>query len=108
MDLETALFMGDLATFERIEKLCGAAQPLLRTTDDSPFRCPPGAQIPREEFLAQRLQPTDAGEMILAGKAALENAPLDRDEWLGGVHLRSGEPMWMWNPDAGNFLLREP
>jgi len=108
MALETALFIGDWATFERIAKLCAGPSPLLRTADGTPFRYNPGAAIPRQEFLAQRLDLTGTGETILAADAAAKRIPVARDEWLGGVHLQTGRPMWMWTPEDRTFLLVDP
>lgn len=107
MTLETELFIGDWATFQRIAKLCGGAHPLLRTADGEPFRYPPTA-IPSQQFLAQRLELTGAGEAILATDGARDHTPVVRDEWLGGVHLQTGRPMWMWAPEDRSFLLVEP
>lgn len=104
MELETALFIGDWTTFDRIARLCAEPAPLLPTADGKPFRHPPAAAISREEFLAQRLKLTDAGETALATDPTGELLPRPRDEWLGGVHLQSGAPMWMFDPRSRNFL----
>ncbi len=105
MGLETALFAGDWRTFEHIADLCNARTPLLRCAPGGPFRHPPVAQISRAEFLQQRLAVTGAGEEVLALRLNA-SALMDRDAWLGGVHLSSGRPMWMWDPAQRRRVLR--
>jgi hypothetical protein len=64
-------------------------------------------QIAREEFLKQRLSLTRVGAQVLAG--TLDAAGLiERDEWLGGVHFQTGQPMWTWDADGKQLELREP
>jgi hypothetical protein len=108
MALEDALFIGDWATFERIAKLCADPRPLLATKDGAPFRHPPVTEMLRERFLAQRLELTGDGEEVLAADGARPSVPIARDEWLGGIHLRTGQPMWMWDPEDRRFLLVDP
>jgi hypothetical protein len=106
MGRETTLFEGDWRTFEHIADLCNARTPLLRCEPDGTFRHPPVAQISRAEFLEQRLAVTSAGEEVLALRLDA-SALMDRDEWLGGVHLSSRRPMWLWDPVQRKCILRQ-
>jgi hypothetical protein len=103
-DCETVLFEGDLRTFKHIADLCSAPAPLLNSEPYGAFRFPPNARISRDDLLGQRLQITSAGELALAGTLAT-SSPIVRDEWLGGIHFLSGQPMWMWNPDHKKIRL---
>ena len=111
MNLESALFIGDWATFRHIARLCRAEHPLLRCGHDGPFLHPPQDDISRDAFLAQRLSLTRAGDALIAGARA-ETAAIERDAWLGGVHLRTGQPprqpIWMWDATAGALRLTSP
>lgn len=104
MNLEEVLFLGDWTTFRHIAGLCRAAIPLLRCTPGPTFECPPEMEIPRTEFLAQRLSLTDDGKRVLAGDLHARQA-LARDIWLGGVALDSGAAMWMWDADNRRLEL---
>ncbi len=108
MDLETALYIGDEKTFSHIATLCnGDGQPLLSCLPREPFRYPPHDQLKPDVFRAQWLQLTDLGRRVLEG-------PIDafglikRDQWLGGVHLRSDLPIWTWDTARKALRLREP
>jgi hypothetical protein len=104
MECETVLFEGDLRTFKHIEDLCSAPAPLLNSEPYGVFHFPPNKTISRADLLGQRLRVTSMGEQVLAG--AVESLPVMlRDEWLGGVHLSSAHPMWMWNPDQKKLRL---
>jgi hypothetical protein len=106
MGRETALFEGDWRTFEHIADLCNAHTPLLRCEPDGIFRRPPVAQIPNAEFIEQRLEATGAGEEVLALRLNASTL-MDRDVWLGGVHLSSAQSMWMWDPAQRKCVLRQ-
>lgn len=106
MEFEDALFIGDWPTFRRIAMLCEAEVALLHCTPHGRFRHQPVDNISADELTAQRLDVTDAGRDVLAGSRSAA-AWLIRDEWLGGVHLKSGEPMWMWDPRLGRLVLNE-
>jgi len=96
MGLETALFMGDLLTFRNIANLCGARIPLLLCEPKGEFVYPPDMTISRDEFRQQRLSVTETGERILSGDIDARDA-VERDFWLGGVHINSRQTMWMWD-----------
>ncbi len=96
MELESVLYMGDWTTFRRINGLCSGATPLLKCEPDGRFHYPPDENFSRQAFAAQSLHLTEAGQEVISGKRSAQQL-LDRDEWLGGVHLKSGTPMWMWD-----------
>ncbi len=104
MDCERVLFEGDLRFFKHVADLCGAPAPLLKSEPYGTFHYPPNMMISRDDLLGQRLRLTDIGKQVLAG--ALEaSSVIVRDEWLGGVHFLSTQPMWMWNPDHKKIRL---
>ena len=108
MDLETALYIGDSGTFDHIATLCnGDDRPLLSCTLRGPFRYPPHDRLPPDEFRAQRLQLTNWGRQVLEGTIEAFSL-IKRDQWLGGVHLRSDQPMWTWDSSHRTLTLREP
>jgi hypothetical protein len=103
--LETVFYMGDTHTFRRIDGLCGGRLPLLRCEPQGGFRTSGNSAIAPEDFRKQTLSLSDMGARVLAG--SLDGADIiARDEWLGGVHLLSGQPMWTWDADAGQLKLK--
>ena len=104
MDLETALYIGDWRTFWTIDTLCKAA---LLTCEPGPFWHPPGSVAERKAFLDQRLYLTDEGRRVVSGKRHAADL-IDRDMWLGGVHLRSDRPMWTWDAQNARPVMRDP
>lgn len=99
---ETALFIGDLPTFAHIAQLCDAS--LLRCSAGQ-FQMPPRDGSSPGAFRGQRLYLADRAEAILA-RGADAFGQIDRDQWLGGVHLRSDRPMWTWDAEDAKFLER--
>ena len=106
MDLESVLYMGDWSTFSRINVLCAGPNPLLRCEPDGTFRYPPDEQFPPKAFGAQSLHLTQAGKEVAWGKRSAHPL-LSRDEWLGGVHLKSGAPLWTWDRENQRLLRQE-
>lgn len=106
MDLESVLYMGDWSTFSRIDVLCSGPHPLLRCEPDGKFHYPPSEQIPPEAFKAQSLHLTEAGKDVAAGNRSAHGLLL-RDEWLGGVHLKSGAPLWTWDRENQRLFRQE-
>ncbi len=104
MNQEEVLFMGDWSTFRLIEDLCRPNVPLLRCSPGPMFKYPPDLTITRDAFLAQNLALTDNGHRVLAGKTSAIGK-IQRDLWLGGVAIKSGSPMWMWDDDNGRIEL---
>ena len=107
MDLESALFIGDWSTFAVIAHLGNGAHPLLHCDSGGAFRYRPQSEISREAFRSQNLRLTEAGEQVLAGHRDAFGL-LRRDNWLGGVHLKSERPMWTWDADSKSLKIRAP
>ncbi len=105
MDLETVLFMGDWPTYRRIGGLCGGDDPVLLCDSDEPFRFPPHDRLDPDAFRAQRLGISNTGRRILSGERDAFDT-LRRDEWLGGVRVKSGVAMWTWNTEAERLERR--
>ena len=64
-------------------------------------------QVAADTFAAQELSLTLEGEAVLAGEQSACTY-MQRDEWLGGIYLCSGTPMWLWNADRSTFELTAP
>nr|MCH9765572.1 hypothetical protein [Alphaproteobacteria bacterium] len=60
-----------------------------------------------EAFRNQRLRLTAVGQEVVAGECDAFGIMV-RDWWLGGVHLKSGEPMWTWDADGQSLRIRKP
>ncbi len=107
MDLEAVLFIGDWTTFSRIADLCSEPNPLLLCAPGGVFRHPPSEDFSRKAFAEQVLSLTPEGRDVQSG--ARSARPLrSRDEWLGGVHLNSSGPMWVWDRTEQKLTLQEP
>ena len=104
MNREDVLFMGDWSTFRKIDLLCQAKQPLLHCAPGPEFQYPPKMTIAREDFLAQSLTLTEIGLSVLSGNAHATDM-IERNLWLGGVQLRSKQPLWMWDDDNDRLEL---
>jgi hypothetical protein len=66
----------------------------MERASESPLVRAEGA--PGERIFANRLTLTDAGRAVLNGRRDWhELAP--RPRWVGGVHVRPGEPGWRWD-----------
>ncbi|PTX57017.1 uncharacterized protein DUF1835 [Litoreibacter ponti] len=101
MDHETHLFIGDWRSFSTLAQLNKAG---LLDCSPAPFWHPPTPDR-REQFISQKFALTELGRAVLDG-ARDAFAVMDRDMWLGGVHLKSGQPMWVWDTDK--LVLRQP
>tara|TARA_R110002110_G_scaffold38465_29_gene125582 strand:- start:5335 stop:6357 length:1023 start_codon:yes stop_codon:yes gene_type:complete len=104
MNFETALFIGDWPTFAHLETLCNMS--LLACTPH-PFVRPSRPGADQQRFRNQQFRLTDAATQVLNGRANAIDL-IHRDAWLGGVHLRSDQPMWTWQADGARFVLRPP
>lgn len=111
MDFENYLYIGDWKTYGHIALLCAGPRPLLTCqqgeTKNTLFRFPPEISPMSETFRNQRLQLTQAGEEVLAGARSAFDL-IKRDQWLGGVHLNSNEPMWCWDEAEQNLISKNP
>jgi len=106
MDQERWLFGGDLRFFQHVADLTNGEKPLLACAPDPKFQVPYWDKIDRETFLAQRLSLSSVGKAVLAGTATAFDS-LHRDIHLGGVHVRSGAPMWTWNRQREALQLQD-
>ncbi|WP_413204592.1 hypothetical protein [Rhodospirillum sp. A1_3_36] len=102
MDLETVLFLGDWAFFDRVASLCAGEDPLLALEGGGVFLRPEGWEGPSEAFRAQRLMVTDRGCVVLAG---LDSERWPRDEWLGGVRVNTADAHWCWDGLLERFVV---
>jgi hypothetical protein len=103
MELETALFIGDWSTYAVIQRLCRAK---LLVCDPAPFWYFAVSAEERQAFKDQRLIITAKGRAILGGDCDPANT-IERDQWLGGVHIQSGYPHWVWNAEMADFVFIE-
>lgn len=102
MDCETRLFIGDTRTYSVIFDLCMAGY---LTCEPNDFWHPPLSKSERMSFRRQKLALTEQARSILDGKSnAVES--YTRDQWLGGVHLKPGEPVWMWDADQRTLVQK--
>lgn len=88
MALETALYIGDWRTFSCLRDLAAGDTPLVRLTGND-----------TDDFLTRTVTLTEAGHHTLS-ETPSDVAPRERDLWLGGVHIVSGDNEWLWDPDA--------
>jgi hypothetical protein len=93
MDMETALFIGNWHTYWVLDMLqiadlieTGGPKRAVNLTD----------RAAREAFLGQSFALTDKGMRVLSGEIEPSGA-MQRDQWLGGVHIKSGAPLWFWD-----------
>lgn len=96
MMLETVYFMGDWTVFSQVATLCSGKTPLLKTKSSNAFIHPRDITGGLNEIAKQRLQLTDKGRQVLSGEMNAGTV-IDRDTYLGGVLIKSDQPMWMWD-----------
>tara|TARA_R110000772_G_scaffold87094_18_gene181873 strand:+ start:489 stop:1502 length:1014 start_codon:yes stop_codon:yes gene_type:complete len=106
MDYETALFIGDWRTYSCIAALCAGEQALLRRDGVGRFWYPPHTRTETETFRKQRLWPTKVAEQILDGRRDAFDL-IQRDHWLGGIHLQSDRSMWTWDAGSKSLKIRD-
>ena len=100
MQMENHLFAGDWRIFSHINDLCQWG--LLECKSGKSFQYPPHFLIPQEEFKKQEVVLTDTGyEVLVQKQSGFDN--IIRDEWLGGVHLKTGVPFWIWDNNNQSF-----
>lgn len=101
---EEVVYLGDWSVWARLATLAAGPTPLVAQAGGAPFIAPT-AYPPADDFLAQRLALTDAGQGTLAGQFDWITAH-GIDSWRGGVHLRSPDAIWRW--DAATRRLVPP
>ncbi|MDH3695460.1 MAG: hypothetical protein OER96_12915 [Gammaproteobacteria bacterium] len=92
MELESELFIGDWPTYSHISSLCNSRYPLLQCKSNSTFLHPYDGQISCEQFREQQLSITTNGKQVLSGQRDAVDL-IERDQWLGGVHIKTGALM---------------
>ena len=95
----TMVQFGDGVFVAFLERLSTCRVPLLAFEDGKPVERKL-LQIDRRAFWKTRLMLTQAGEDVFTRRKDHVNLG-NLDRWLGGVHLRSGFPLWRWDSDAG-------
>ncbi len=104
MELESVLFIGDWPTYTHIGSMCNTPHPLLECEPNRTFQHPYVRQISSEEFREQKLSLTAAGKQLLSGQLRATDF-IERDFWLGGVHLKTGQSMWVWDADSQQLKI---
>ena len=106
MALESVLFIGDWATYKTIAEMRNRDQALITCAPGDAFYHPPTVNIPREKFIQQRLHITPLGEKVLSGQENAINI-IERDFWLGGVHINTHKSFWMWHSEDRKMVLKD-
>ncbi len=89
--MEESPYLGDTTFFSYLDDLAGAKHPALAPLRGEFLRSSLSRDCPE-----QPLQLTRHGEDLLNGRVdAVELNGIDR--WLGGVRLKTGDPIWRWN-----------
>jgi hypothetical protein len=101
---EEAVYLGDWSVWTRLTALAHGPTPLVAQHDGAPFRAV-HISAQTDDFLAQRLTLTPAGQVALAGQLDWIAAH-GIDSWRGGVHLRTPDMVWRW--DATRRALVPP
>jgi hypothetical protein len=101
---EEAIYLGDWPVWARLTVLAHGPTPLVAQLDGAPFRMS-DIYPPTDDFLAQRLTLTPAGQEAIAGQLDWIGAH-GIDSWRGGAHLRSPDVVWRW--DANKRKLVPP
>ncbi len=103
MDLETALFLGDMRSYSILNDLSQAGVIICET---EAFQMPTTADQDAR-FQDQKLVLSDMGRQLLNGKID-PTASVQRDVWLGGVRVNTAAPHWTWDDVAQTLVLRQP
>lgn len=104
MALENALYIGDWHTYKILARLVQTDTHLLRCAPEDTFLYPPVDQISLEQFSQQRLTVSNAAQRVLSNRQNARSL-ITRDEWLGGVQLKSDATMWMWDDESSHLVL---
>ena len=97
MAFENALYIGDWHTYQIIDRLACSVEPLITTASGS-YQTWKQALGTAETYQQQELTLTETGKAVL--RHSLHAATcVDRDEWLGGIHLQSSSGRWQWDND---------
>jgi hypothetical protein len=99
---EETLYLGDWSVWTRLTALAHGPTPLVAQHDGAPFRAST-IYPPTDDFLAQRLMVTPAGQEALAGRLDWI-ATHGIDSWRGGVHLRTPDRVWRWDATSRGLV----
>lgn len=99
---EEAVYLGDWSVWARLTALAQGPTPLVAQLDGAPFRIS-NIYPPADDFLAQRLTLTTAGQVALANQFDWI-ATHGIDSWRGGVHLRLPDAVWRWDADKRKLV----
>ncbi len=95
-DSEEHPFLGDTVFASYVEKFCTSRIPLLELKSEEQFT---PLTPTSSTFWYQQLQLTSAGTQVMQHHAS--NIALNGiDRYVGGVHIKSGEPIWYQNKDG--------
>ncbi|MGD9897918.1 MAG: hypothetical protein AB7T22_02210 [Calditrichaceae bacterium] len=96
---ESRPFMGDMPFWTYVYSFTVGARPLLKTSNDQPFRIPSPSSNGNG---GQRVYITPAGIEVLRGQADwITINGINR--WIGGVHLTK-ERFWRWDENSGKLM----
>lgn len=102
MEMETSLFIGDWATYHKLDALCDSG---LAACQPQPFRFPSFSRERHAAFNTQHLSLTAAGWKALSGEQDAFDL-MQRDGWLGGVKVVEAGTTWTWDKDTAQLLRR--
>jgi hypothetical protein len=94
-DGESAYYITDGSLVELADALARTSPALVTQT--------PGTRA-EGEVLQGSVALTDIGRAVLDGRMD-RIAACGIDRWIGGVHLRSGDPVWRWDPRRRRMVL---
>jgi len=104
LEREDPLFLGDATFAIYLDRLSEGREPLILANDGQRIRAPKWQDDEGEKFWATQAVLTEMGQAVLAGQQDwLAVHGIDR--WLGGVHLKSGGPIWRWDPMAQRLVV---
>jgi len=104
MDFESCLYIGDWRSYSQIAELCNAKQPLLACVSGADFEHARSTNLSAAEFAEQELCVTECGKQVLDGTTSATRC-IERNSWLGGVHLNSDAELWLWDDIKAVFQL---
>lgn len=102
MQQEVVYGLGDFQLWHELLPMVSGPKPLLTVAGVED----PAQAIRDRTFMEADFRLTSIGSSVLAGREdAIRLNGIDL--WLGGVHLRSGLPIWRWDQRAGRIVQGE-
>ena len=105
MAMETTLFIGDWTTYRIMGDLCNCEQPLISCKSGDMFNFPSVTNTQNDKFNQQTMILTPLGEQVINDNKNTIHI-IDRDFWLGGVHIHTQKSMWMWDNINCKIVLK--